>query len=320
MILVVNINPAVDKIYTIDDFNLDKIHRTYNIFTQAGGKGINVARACNILKSDALVTGIAGGITSQLIFLNLDQSKIKHDFYHIQQESRTCLIIIDDINKTQTVINEDGPILSNDDIDNFLDKYISLLDKTKILVISGSVPHSLQRDIYNELVILAKKKNIKAIVDASKNALKNVVEAKPYMIKPNVFEYCEVFADEYILNEALQSNFLPLIKSMKELINKEVENITVTLGELGAVFVSKTKQLYIKAPTVRVLNSIASGDAMTAAIASELYKDKSIEEALISGVAAGSANATIGGLRFTFDQYQQLREKITLINLESAGI
>jgi tagatose 6-phosphate kinase len=179
MFLIVNLNPAVDRIYALKNFKLNEIHRTEEVLAQAGGKGINVARASNILGGNAIVTGILGGHSGNFILENLDKSGINHDFHVINRESRTCIILIDCHNSSQTVINEDGPVLADAEIDAFIKKFSSIISKFKLLVISGSVPNSIKRNIYPELIKIARQNNVPSIVDTSKMALKKSINEKP---------------------------------------------------------------------------------------------------------------------------------------------
>lgn len=316
MFIIVNLNPAIDRIYTLDEFNLNEIHRTSNVLFQAGGKGINVARATKVLKGNGLLTGIMGGHTAKIIFDNLTSSGIQNDFSIMKKESRTCLIILDKAKNTHTVINEEGPILTDLEIDDFIDKYNSLIRKAKLVVISGSIPITSNRTVYNELISIASKKKIKSVVDASRKALSDCIEAKPFIIKPNIFEISELFEDMTIKDEAMNENFEPLINRCDDILNKGTENIIVTLGELGAILINKNIIFRVIAPKINVVNPIASGDATTSALAIDLIKGKTIEEALISGVAAGTANATIGGLRFTYDLFKKLRDETKGFYLE----
>ena len=310
MFLIVNLNPAIDRIYTLEDFQVNKIHRTRNVFFQAGGKGINVARAAKVMRGDCFLTGMIGGHSASFLFNNLNDSGIKNDFSITTFETRTCIILIDETNSTQTVINEDGPELIDSDINNFIKKFKELIPQYKLLVLSGSLPHTTIREIYNELVILAKEYNVRTIVDTSNMPLKKVLNAKPFMIKPNIFEFADLFDDRSIVNEPMNNRFDNLIPLVDKLIANGIENITISLGELGAIYFNKDVIYRVEAPKIECVNAVASGDAMTAAMAMELCNGVSIEEALISGVAAGSANATIGGLRFTYEQFKHLRDNI----------
>lgn len=307
MFIIVNLNPAIDRIYTLDAFNMNEIHRTSDVLFQAGGKGINVARATKILKGNALLTGIMGGHTAKIIADDLTSSGIKNDFSIMKKESRTCLIILNKSKSTHTVINEEGPILTDHEIDNFINKYKSITSNAKYIVLSGSIPKTLNRTIYNELISIGHSKNINSIVDASRKALRDSIEAKPFIIKPNIFEFSELFEDMSIKDEAMNENFGPLISRCDDVLNKGIQNIIITLGELGAILINRNTIFRVRAPKINVVNPIASGDSTTAALAIELVKAKTLEEAVISGVACGTANATIGGLRFTYELFKILR-------------
>lgn len=307
MVLIVNLNPAIDRIYTIDGFQLNQIHRTSDILFQAGGKGINVARATKVLKGNSLLTGITGGHAAGFIIEDLNNAGIDNNFCFLDRESRTCLIIIDRVNSTQTVINEDGPLLSDCDIDNFIEKFKSLIKNSSILVLSGSLPQSLTRTVYRELCLIACENNVKSIIDTSKHPLKQVLEINPFLIKPNIYEFADIFNDNSIAETAMKNDFKRLISCCDELIDKGVKNIIISLGEQGAILVNDQIIFRVEAPKINAINAIASGDSMTAAIAMELSQNRPLEESLISGVAAGTANATIGGLRFTYEKYLEIR-------------
>lgn len=315
MILIVNLNPAIDKIYEINNFELDKIHRVYNYTTQAGGKGINVARASLVLKGNAIVTGILGGFTGKFIIDNLNKSNINNDFEEIRSESRTCLIFIDPKNKTQTVVNEDGPAFTNNEITKFLNKFNDLVSNANYLVISGSIPNTLTRDIYNDLVEIARNHNVKCIVDTSKTALNKIITAKPYILKNNIYELCELNNDFSTIDKVKNGDLTALIKICQGLITEGIENIIISLGELGALYLNKDSCYFIHAPKIISVNAVGSGDAMTAGIVTDLDNNKSMEDAIISGVAAGSANATVGGLAFTFNIFKEIRSKTQLEKL-----
>lgn len=315
MFLIVNINPAIDRIYRLANFRIDQIHRTSQILSQAGGKGINVARACKVLGGEAIVTGFLGGHAGRFIQDNMNNSGLRHDFLPISQEARTCIILIDDLNHTQTVINEDGPCVSAGETAQFLEKFRNLVGGFKLVVISGSVPASVPPDLYVSLVHIAQEKHIPCIVDASKVALKHAIAAKPFCVKANIHELNEIYPKPELVTQSTRQNFTMLLSVCQELLESGCPNVLITLGELGAVYCSLQQTLWAKAPRIQAVNAVGSGDAMAAALAMELGRNLSWEEALVSGVAAGTANATVGGLRFTYEEYANLRKLVVLEKL-----
>ena len=61
MILTVTLNAAIDRTVAVPNFRLGRRHRAVESRTVAGGKGINVARALNLLGRPVIATGFVGG-------------------------------------------------------------------------------------------------------------------------------------------------------------------------------------------------------------------------------------------------------------------
>ncbi len=58
---------------------------------------------------------------------------------------------------------------------------------------AGSIPSTLDEKLYENIMARLEKKNIKVVVDATKNLLLNVLKYKPFLIKPNNDELEELF-------------------------------------------------------------------------------------------------------------------------------
>ena len=61
MILTVTANPAIDKAYFVDRFEMGQVHRPLRIAASAGGKGLNVSRVATILGQTVTAMGFLGG-------------------------------------------------------------------------------------------------------------------------------------------------------------------------------------------------------------------------------------------------------------------
>ena len=62
-----------------------------------------------------------------------------------------------------------------------------------ILVLAGSIPSTLDDKLYENIMKRLEDKNIKIVVDATKNLLLNVLKYNPFLIKPNNHELEEMF-------------------------------------------------------------------------------------------------------------------------------
>ena len=107
----------------------------------------------------------------------------------------------------------------------------------------------------------------------------------PFLIKPNKSELEEIFHDKIYRNEEI-------IMYAKKLQEMGAENVLISLGQDGAVLVTKDKNIrYLKAPKGKLVNSVGSGDSMVAGFIAGLLTYNDYEKAFKMGIAAGSASA-----------------------------
>lgn len=284
VILSVTLNPALDKSYFVDNFSINGVYRPKKMLCLPGGKGINVARVIRALGGSVIVTGFAGGVTGKLIINELRKSEIACDFQEIKSESRFCINIVDTVTKTSTEILENGPEITNDELQAFLKKYEQLISLVKIVVFSGSVPKTIPESIYKTLINMARKKGLITILDSSGLALLEGIEAKPYMIKPNQIE-CEK-AFNVTLN-----GLDKMLKLSKRIHAKGVQLFSLSLGERGS-FVSFENKVYrILPPKINVVNSVGCGDAYVAGFAMGFAKGFDIIEIMKLSTATAASNA-----------------------------
>ena len=95
MILTVTANPAIDRVYFIEDFEIGKVHRANRISCSAGGKGLNVARVAHIIGRETAAMGFVGGYTGEFIKSETEKQGIINLFTDIAEETRTCVNISD---------------------------------------------------------------------------------------------------------------------------------------------------------------------------------------------------------------------------------
>lgn len=301
-ILVVSLNTAIDRIIYLPNFQPGQILRADKVIEQAGGKGVNVARALNALGHKVLVVGFTGGTTGQQIREDLLISNIPSSLLPISGRSRNCYIFVDQILKQETVVNEPGPEIAPLEFDKFSKELSRSLSSAEMLICSGSLPKGVPTDSYRQFVELAHKNFIPTLVDASGEALKLALQAKPYLIKPNHQEAIELLGKEFTHLEALSA--------AREIYNKGVRLGLISLGSYGAVGVWEEGEIFLPAPKIEAVNSVACGDAFLAGCASAILSGQKGLEIIRSGVAAGSANALVGGAHISRNEFERLRISI----------
>ena len=283
MITVITFNPSIDRMYRVNNINIGEVQRVVSKNATAGGKGLNVAKVCKILKENPLAMGFLGGFNGEFIKNELRKLDIQNKFTKIEQETRNCLNIIED-NKVSTEFLEKGPIVEKSDLERFENDIEEVLKNTKILVASGSYCENMPIDYYEKIGNICRANNIKFILDTSGEALKIALKSKPYLIKPNIDEI------RHLLGMNIESRE-EIILSGKKLIEMGAENVCISLGKDGMVYLNEDNVYDVKVPAVKCINTVGSGDSTVAGFSVGILRGYKIENLLKFANACGISNA-----------------------------
>ncbi len=283
MILVINLNASVDKRYELEDIKKGSVMRAKTVENTPGGKGIHVANIATILKEDCLVTGFLGGKTGEFINDKLKDYNIKEDFINIKEDTRACLAFTTE-DLVQTEILEPGPNVSEEEKRSFLNKYNSLIDKSTIVVASGSVPKNIDSSFYKDLIKIANSKGKKFLLDTSGELLRKGIEEKPYFIKPNKDEI------EALTGKSIKSEE-DVISEIKRFQEMGIKLVVISLGAKGSIAGYNDKFYKVTFPKVKAINTVGSGDSYVAGVAVGLNRGYDIKELLKLASACGTANS-----------------------------
>lgn len=104
--------------------------------------------------------------------------------------------------------------------------------------------------------------------------------------------------DYLIPNETelqLLSGQTELDQGIRALLKGPLSNLIVTLGEKGARWASRSRQVYVPSFGVRAVDTVAAGDVFVGAFAAALAEGRTVEDALRRGNAAGALAVTRAG-------------------------
>ena len=228
---------------------------------------------------------------------NLKKQGVNTDFIYLK--SGLTRINVKIKGKSETEINAKGPEIDRESLERLFDK-LNKLNSGDYLILSGSIPKKLSQNIYKEILEMLQGRVIEFIVDAEKNLLLDTLKFKPFLVKPNLFELCQ------ITGKALESEN-EIIEGAKSLQKQGGKNVLVSLGEKGALLISENSEiLWQKAPKGRLVNSVGAGDSMISGFLKGYLDTKDYGVALKMGVAAGSATAFSKELAKTEEIYKIL--------------
>jgi 1-phosphofructokinase/tagatose 6-phosphate kinase len=289
MIVTVTLNTAIDKTLSVPNFRLGRRHRTVEQTTMPGGKGVNVARVLKALGAPVIATGLAGGPTGTRIVEQLTQLNVLSDFVRIREESRTNTAVIDPTTGEQTEINERGPRVDPRELELFADKLLYLAKGASLCVFAGSLPRDVDVDIYAQLIRELKRQEVTTIVDTDGDPLRRAVRAEPDVISPNVLEAEELVGHEFNDDE----DRMYAVREMCELGARKAI-MTMPDGCFARMLDEEgtgEERLYrvkVRPGAVEPRSTVGSGDAFLAGFVAARYQKKSVEEALVFGVACGA--------------------------------
>ena len=106
-------------------------------------------------------------------YLAWDSFGVKEDFIRLR-EGLTRINVKVKASDEETEINGRGPIISDDELEA-LYKQLDALTEKDTLILAGSIPSSLPSDMYELIMERLQHKNIRIVVDATKDLLTRVL-------------------------------------------------------------------------------------------------------------------------------------------------
>ena len=299
MIYTVTFNPAIDYVVRTPELKTGQVNRSEGEQMFFGGKGINVSIVLGELGVRSAALGFVAGFTGEAIENGLAKMGINTDFVRLKNGNSRINVKIQSSEETE--INGQGPDISGDELAQLYAK-LDKLEDGDTLILAGSIPSSLPSDIYEKILQRLSGRDIRTVVDATKELLLNTLKYRPFLVKPNNFELGELFgvtleSDDDIMHYA------------KKLQEMGARNILVSMAENGAILLDESGNFHrCGVCKGTVVNSVGAGDSMLAGFIAG--KEKGDDDyALRLGTAAGGATTFSEGLA-TGEEIMRLIEEL----------
>ena len=305
-ILTLTVNPALDRITTVDRLVFEDRAYIESTTEAAGGRGINAARVLTSFGASAIAITTSGRDVGRKFEERLAADTFGKEIVKIRNAIRINLTI-SDRQGLSIKLNERGPVLSKMEQDRLLKATEKLLPEAAWLMLCGSLPPSMDEHFYTKLIEAAEEHKVETLLDTDGDALLHGLEAHPTIVKPNQSEA------ERLLNTALitRSQLIDAVQRIKTLGAKSV---ILSLGSRGVVAATSSEGvLEVMPPVVDARCPIGAGDAMSAAIVWSLAQGGSLSDALRWGVAAGTASALLPGIELAnLEQTREIYRQTTI--------
>ncbi len=282
-IVTLTLNPALDKSTRVEQLQPTKKLRCENPVYEAGGGGINISRAIKILGGNSLAMYAAGGPAGETIHDLLAEDGIEQQWIKVKNPTRVNLVVMEKSTNHRYRFGMPGAALDAGEQDSIMEAIRNLPGDVEYIVGSGSLPPGVSADFYGSIVNLAKKRNIKCLIDTSGEALMRVAEKGPCIMKPNLGELSRLAGKDELSGLEQEDIARRIISEGK------AEILIVSMGARGAMVATKERIEYVIPPTVKQKSTVGAGDSMVAGLLLSLSRGEKILDAVKWGVAAGTA-------------------------------
>src|SRR5947209_1098760 len=240
-IATVTLNPAIDQMVRVDNFQPNKVNRAQTLKFDASGKGVNVASFLADYGYDIAVTGYLGQANVGIFEQFFASKGIDDCFVRIPGNTRINVKVVDEVNRQTTDINMPGQPPPQEAMSTLLETIEQLADTCDWFVLSGSLPPDVPAAIYATIIAQLKQQKKRIILDTSGEALREGIQAGPSIVKPNI-DKLQHLAGHPLSNEA------EIQKAAHQLLNEDIELDVVSIGKQGAMLVEQATTLIATPP------------------------------------------------------------------------
>lgn len=298
------------KILVIGSLNMDTVIETPRIPAPGetimgksvklvpGGKGANQVYTIGKLGGDVSMIGAVGDdsfgamLIDNLKSVNVDVSGVERipggttgqAFIPVEDTGENSIIVI---GGTNGLVDE-----------ALLEKHESLMDACDIVVLQQEIPLSTVMAAKE----MAVKKGKTVIVDpAPAAAMPDEFWRDIDYIKPNETELGILTGRELHTQEEYKA-------AAKEMLEKGVKHLLVTLGSKGCLFLTDEEEEFIPAAKVKAVDTTAAGDCFTGAFAVALSQGKTEREAIAFAQRASAIAVTRKGAQTSVPTLEEMTE------------
>jgi 6-phosphofructokinase 2 len=282
-IVTLTINPAVDIFVNVGHVEPTQKLRCSSPKRDPGGGGINVARAAHRLGGNVTAIYPVGGAIGKLLQRLVEREGIDSLVTPAHVETRENFTAYETESGEQYRFVLPGSALHRAEWEACLNLLVTLPENVKFVVASGSVPPGVPDDFFARVAREAKRQGAQTIVDTSGAALAAALDEGVTLIKPNLLELSQ------LVGASLETDAACVAACRKLIAAGATQAVALTLGEHGALLV--TKEHSWKAPplAIEVVSAVGAGDSFLGGMVWALAASQPIEQAFRVGVAAGSS-------------------------------
>ncbi len=305
-IITIALNPAYDLHYNIDKFVPYKENYVSGIRIEAGGKTVNISRVLHVNGTESIAYVVMGRDNCHDFTEQLGRDGLDYRAFYTEGRIRENITIHSE-GIPETRISLDNFSINDKVLDDLYDDMSRIVTDKTIIAFCGKVPRGVTLASVINFLNKLKSLGAKIAVDSNSFKTEDLIEVKPWLIKPNEQEI-QSFSDKPIENAD------DAIVIAKKLCGLGIENVIVSLGKAGAVYVNKDNAYECHVPDVKVVSTIGAGDSTVAGFIAAASEGKDAKECFATAQSYGCAACmSEGTLPPTPENIAYVRSEVEII-------
>lgn len=299
MIVTVTPNPSIDRTVTLPSpLTRGAVHRVTSVTSQAGGKGVNVARVLTLAGVEAVA--LLPAAANDPLIAALQSAAVSFQVVPATDPARTNLAVTEP-DGTTTKINEPGATLDESTVAALTAAVLDSAEGADWVVLSGSLPPGMPASWYADVAARLASLPCRVAVDTSDAPLTALIAAlergAPDLIKPNAEELAGVLglSPEMLESAVAHGDPEPVVNAARQLVDRGVGAVLATLGAEGAVLVDANGAWMATPPPIVPRSTVGAGDSSLAGYVRAEVGGAVPPQRLQMAVAYGSAAAALPG-------------------------
>lgn len=306
MILIITLNPLLERRFYYDKINYNNINRNGKVNYQAGGKGINVSRQLKKLGLESYNLFFSGGNDGKIFRDLIKQEGLQFTSVHINSETRQAAVVISKSDKKVLYFFSENPVITKSEVDEMKSRIQKMIINCEMVVICGSSPSPIADEIVPFTISLANELDKVTICDYYGSNFNELINSAPTILHNNFDEV------EFSLGIKLKSeqDFQDLFTL---LYSKGIKRIFLTNGEKEFYAQNFDYRYKVIPPKTDSVDSTGSGDAFVAGIIYSWKNGYVFEESLKFATACGAINSSSFEVcNVTLQEILSLKDKVII--------
>ncbi len=295
--LCVCLNPTLQKTLSYRRLRINEVNRTSTYSLDASGKGVNVTRVLTQLGRSAVHLTQAGGSLAPLFSSLCRRDDLALASVPTESEIRFCTTLIDEDARTVTELVEESAAVSVGTEDRVLDRFLQELKGARTLIVSGTKAAGFSDAVVPTMTKEAKLRGLRVILDVRGKDLTGSLPYEPDLIKPNLHEFLTTYLPDLVEPaldhgiEAIQGGKERVIEAAGQVASAHGCTVVLTRGSSSVWAHDGASFFEVPITSVVPVNTVGSGDAFTAGLASALDSGAALVDAILEGGRCGALNA-----------------------------